>query len=140
MSKRGVTQRHDESEYLKGGGRKGYVPRRGPLEGEPDFDPARDIELLPGKLMVRRDKREEVTPGGIVIPDTHEEVRHTGIVVSKAGLGTLGLDPEIGVGDRLLFSKYGGIDIDVGGERYTILEGSDIVARIADHVDSDRVD
>jgi chaperonin GroES len=77
---------------------------------------------------------EEVTAGGIVLPDTAKEKPQRGKIVA-VGVGKL-LDSgargelSVGVGDEVIFGKYGGSDVEVNGEEYKILRESDILAKV----------
>jgi chaperonin GroES len=77
---------------------------------------------------------EEKTKGGIIIPDTAKEKPQEGKVVAL-GKGKL-LDDgsikalDVKVGDKVLFSKYGGSDINIDGEDYLILREEEILAII----------
>lgn len=86
---------------------------------------------LKDRLLVKRNEQEERTPGGIIIPDTAKEKPVEGIVLA-VGSGTLDdkgtLHPlEVKPGDRVLFAKWGGNDVKIDGETYTILKESDVL-------------
>ena len=77
---------------------------------------------------------EEVTAGGIVLPDAAQEKPQRGKVVA-VGVGKL-LDSgargelSVAVGDEVIFGKYGGSEVEVNGEEYKILRESDILAKV----------
>ena len=77
---------------------------------------------------------EEVTAGGIVLPDAAREKPQRGKVVA-VGAGKL-LDSgargelSVSVGDEVIFGKYGGSEVEVNGEDYKILRESDILAKV----------
>jgi len=83
-------------------------------------------------VVVKAVEQEERTKGGIVLPDTAKEKPQEGEVLA-VGTGRL-LDSgervplEVQVGDRVVFSKYGGTEIKLEGEEYIILRESDILA------------
>lgn len=86
---------------------------------------------LKDRLLVKRNEQEEKTPGGIIIPDTAKEKPVEGIVLA-VGSGTLDdngtLHPlEVKPGDKVLFAKWGGNDVKIDGETYTILKESDVL-------------
>jgi chaperonin GroES len=93
------------------------------------------INPLDDRVVVRPNAAEEVTSGGIVLPDAAREKQQRGTVVA-VGPGRL-LDsgersaPSVAVGDQVLFGKYGGTDIEVDGEEVKILRESDILAKLA---------
>lgn len=92
------------------------------------------MKLVPlgDRVVVKAVEQEERTKGGIVLPDTAKEKPQEGEVLA-VGSGRL-LDSgervplEVQVGDRVVFSKYGGTEIKLEGEEYIILRESDILA------------
>jgi chaperonin GroES len=95
------------------------------------------VKLKPigDRVLVRPDKEAEVKKGGIIIPDTAKEKPQEGKIVA---LGTGKTDDngkkvpfEVKVGDRVVFSKYGGTEIKVDGEEHVILREEDILGVIA---------
>ncbi|MCZ7645478.1 MAG: co-chaperone GroES [Planctomycetota bacterium] len=92
------------------------------------------LQPLDDRVVVRRLEAEEKTAGGIVLPDTAKEKPQRGEVVS-AGPGKL-LDNgkrgklEVSVGDKVLFGKYSGSEVKVGGEELLIMRESDILAKL----------
>jgi chaperonin GroES len=86
---------------------------------------------LKDRVLVKRIEHEERSPGGIIIPDTAKEKPMEGeILAVGSGIrddkGTL--HPlEVKKGDRVLFAKWGGNDVKIDGEEYTILKESDIL-------------
>ena len=90
------------------------------------------IKPLADRVVVKALPSEETTKGGIVLPDTAKEKPQEGEVVA-VGPGKLADDgtriaPEVAVGDKVIYSKYGGTEIKVEGEEYLILRESDILA------------
>lgn len=82
-------------------------------------------------MLVKRLEAEEVSAGGIVLPDSAKEKPQEAEIVS---LGTGGKDDNgnditftVKVGDKVLISKYGGTDVKVNGEDLLILSESDIL-------------
>ncbi len=90
------------------------------------------IKPLGDRILVKPDPEEETTPGGIVLPDTAQEKPQKGTVVA-VGEGALTEDGtrlpiEVKVGDRVIYSKYGGTEVRDGDEEYVILREDDIYA------------
>ncbi len=93
------------------------------------------IKLAPlaDRLVVRPIEREEVTKGGIVLPDTVKEKPQEGEVLA-VGPGRLSEDGkriamDVKVGDIVVYAKYGGTEIKVDDEELMILRESDILAK-----------
>ena len=91
------------------------------------------LEPLADRLVVRPIEREDITKGGIILPDTVKEKPQEGEVVA-VGKGRLSEDGkriamEIKVGDRVLYAKYGGTEIKIDDEDLIILRESDILAK-----------
>ena len=93
-----------------------------------------NIKPLGDKIVVKVIEETETTPGGIFIPDTAREKPQKGEVLA-AGPGKL-LDDgkreemEVKVGDKVLFTKYGGTDIKVENVEYKILSVRDVLGII----------
>ena len=92
------------------------------------------IRLLHDRVLIRRLDIEETTKGGIIIPDSAKEKPQEGEVVA-VGKGKLMDDGSVQplnvkVKDKVLFSKYGGAEIALGGEEYLILKEDEILAII----------
>jgi chaperonin GroES len=86
------------------------------------------------RVVIKPIQREEVTPSGIVIPDTAKEKPQEGTVVA-VGPGKLAetgdhLPLQVQEGDRILFAKYGGTEFVLEGEELLVLRESDILAII----------
>ena len=89
------------------------------------------IRPLHDRVIVQRVKEEEKTKGGIIIPDTAKEKPVEGKVVA-VGNGKVLEDGkvrplDVKVGDRILFSKYGGTEVKVDGEERLIVREDDIL-------------
>lgn len=90
------------------------------------------LQPLGDRVLVRPMAAEEVRASGIVIPDTAKEKPQEGEVLA-VGPGKLDEDGkrapmDVKVGDRVLFSKYGGDEFTIDGEELKILSESDILA------------
>lgn len=92
------------------------------------------LNPLDDRVVVKPLDAEEMTAGGIVLPDSAKEKPQRGKVVA-VGPGRL-LDSgersavSVTVGDEVLFGKYGGTEIEVDGEEIKILREGDILAKI----------
>jgi len=89
------------------------------------------IRPLNDRVLVKRLEEEEITKGGIIIPDTAKEKPAEGEVIS-VGPGRLDdkgkrVPVELKAGDRVLFSKYGGTDVKLDGKDYLIMREDDIL-------------
>lgn len=93
-----------------------------------------NLRPLDDRVVVQPSAAEEVTSGGIVLPDAAQEKPQRGKIVA-VGAGKL-LDSgnrgelSVGVGDEVIYGKYGGSDIEVDGSEYKILRESDILAKV----------
>ncbi len=92
------------------------------------------IEPLGDKVVVKRTEADEVTAGGIVLPESARDKPQEGKVLS-VGSGNI-LDDgsrsslQVTEGDRVLFSSYAGTEIDVDGGKLLIMNEADILAVI----------
>ena len=92
------------------------------------------LKPLDDRVVVEPMDAETTTAGGIVLPDTAKEKPQRG-KVTAVGPGKL-LDSgercvmSVAVGDEVLFSKYGGTDIEVDGKEVKILRETDILAKL----------
>ena len=91
------------------------------------------LQPLADRLVVKPIEREEVTKGGIVLPDTAREKPQEGKVLA-VGPGRLSDDGkrigmDVKVGDTVVYAKYGGTEIKIEGEELVILRESDILAK-----------
>ena len=90
------------------------------------------LSPLGDRVVVKAVEAEEKTKSGIVLPDTAKEKSQEGEVIA-VGAGRFldngtRLAPEVKVGDRVIYSKYGGTDIKQDGVEYLILNERDILA------------
>jgi len=95
---------------------------------------ATKLQPLGDRIVVRPIKREEVTKGGIVLPDTAKEKPQEGEVIA-VGPGKLTedgkrLEMEAKKGDKIIYVKYAGIEIKSDDEELLILRDSDVLAKI----------
>jgi chaperonin GroES len=91
-----------------------------------------DLEPLGDRVIVRPNEGEEKTPSGIVIPDTAKEKPQEGKVLAvgpgRYEEGKL-IPLDVKVGDAVIYSKYGGTEVKVGGKDLLILSERDILAK-----------
>ena len=92
------------------------------------------LRPLQDRILVQRVEEETTTKGGIIIPDTAKEKPAEG-KVTAVGNGKLGEDGkrialEIKKGDRILFGKYSGTEVKVGGQEYLIMREEDVLGII----------
>ncbi len=90
------------------------------------------IRPLHDRVIVKRIEEEEKTKGGIIIPDTAKEKPSEGKVVA-VGNGKLlengNLQPlDVKKGNKVLFGKYAGTEINIDGEEHLIMREDDIIA------------
>ena len=92
------------------------------------------IRPLDDRVVVEPLDAEEMTAGGIVLPDSAQERPQRGTVLA-VGPGKL-MDngnrgePSVSVGDEIIYGKYGGTDIEIDGDDVKILRESDILAKV----------
>lgn len=85
------------------------------------------IKPLADRVLVEPAAAEEKTASGIIIPDTAKEKPQRGTVVA-AGEGKKDEPMTVKVGDKVLYGKYAGTEINVDGADYLIMRESDIFA------------
>lgn len=90
------------------------------------------VKPLDDRVLVKQCEAEQMTAGGIVLPDSAQEKPQRGKVVS-AGPGKLldsGQRGKLSVkkGDEIFYGKYAGTEIKIDGDEYVILRESDILA------------
>ena len=89
------------------------------------------IKPLHDRVVVKPIEAEEVSAGGILIPDSAKEKSTKGEIVA-VGPGKLNdaghrVAMDVAVGDRILFSKYGGTEVKLDGEDFLIMREDDIL-------------
>jgi chaperonin GroES len=92
------------------------------------------IRPLKDRVLVRRVKEPNTTKGGIIIPDTAKEKPIEGIVVAVGSGkvlddGTVRL-PDVKEGDRILYGKYSGTEVEIEGEEHLIIREDDVLGVI----------
>jgi chaperonin GroES len=91
------------------------------------------LQPLGDRVVIKAIEREEVTKGGIVLPDTAKEKPQEGEVIA-VGPGRLTedgkrIEMEVQVGERVIYAKYAGTEIRLDDEEFIILRESDILAK-----------
>jgi chaperonin GroES len=91
-----------------------------------------NLKPLGDRLVVKPLEDDEVTPSGIVLPETAKEKPQKGEVLS-VGPGARNddgkrIEMDVSVGDTVLFAKYGGTEIKMDGDKLLILRESDVLA------------
>ncbi len=93
-----------------------------------------NLEPLADRVIVKPIMREEVSKGGVILPDTAKEKPQEGEIVA-VGPGKLSEDGNkripmnVKVGERVIFAKYAGTEWKYDDEEYLILRESDILAK-----------
>jgi chaperonin GroES len=90
------------------------------------------LKPIGDKVIVKPKAEEEKSLGGIILPDTAKEKPHEGTVIA-VGPGKVLENGErrsmtVKEGDTVIYSKYGGTEVTVGGEEYVILDEDSIYA------------
>ena len=94
-----------------------------------------NLQPLDDRIVVRPSESEETTASGLVIPDTAKEKPQQGDVLAvgpgRRADNTGDIIPlDVQVGDRVVYSKYGGTEITIDGEDLLILSGRDVLAKV----------
>jgi chaperonin GroES len=91
-----------------------------------------NIKPLEDRVVVQANEAETTTPSGIVIPDTAKEKPQEGTVLA-VGPGRVDdngqrIPLDVQIGDVVLYSKYGGTEVNYHGEEYLVLSARDVLA------------
>lgn len=91
-----------------------------------------NLKPLQDRVVVKAAEAEEVSKGGIILPDTAQEKPQQGEIIAVgpgkfADNGEL-IKPQVKKGDKVLYGKYSGTEITVEGEEYLIVRENDIFA------------
>jgi chaperonin GroES len=94
------------------------------------------LKPLGDRVVVEPIEQEEITAGGIVLPETAKEKPQRGLVVA-VGPGTRDdegdrIELDVKVGDTVLFAKYAGTEFKLDGKKLLILRESDLLAIVED--------
>ncbi len=93
-----------------------------------------NVRPLNDRILVRREEEDTKSKGGIIIPDTAKEKPIKGKVVA-CGPGALDekgnrRSLDVKKGDRILFSKYAGTEIQIDGREYLVMKEDDVLGII----------
>ncbi len=92
------------------------------------------LKPLADRVLVEVDVEESKTAGGILLPDTAQKKSQKGTVIAIGSGKALDngerLPFEVAVGDRVLFAKYSGVDIEEGGKKFLLLSERDILGKL----------
>ena len=92
------------------------------------------LKPLADRVLVEVDVEESKTAGGILFPDTAQKKSQKGTVIAIGSGKVLDngerLPFEVAVGDRVLFAKYSGVDIEEGGKKFLLLSERDILGKL----------
>ena len=94
---------------------------------------AKDFKLKPldDRIVVQANEGDQTTASGLVIPDTAKEKPQEG-TVKAVGPGKfedgVRVPMDVSVGDKVIYSKYGGTEVKVDGDEYLILSARDVLA------------
>lgn len=97
---------------------------------------AKQLRPLGDRIVVKPIEEEEMTPGGIYVPETAKERPQEGRVIA-VGSGEIRDDGtrvplDLSVGDRVIFAKYAGTEFKLDGEKFLILSERDVLAVVED--------
>ena len=87
------------------------------------------IKPLADRVLVKPDTAQEKTQGGIIIPDSAKEKPLKGKVLA-VGKGTKDEEMVLKVGDKVLYGKYAGTEVEIDGEKLMIMKQSDVLATL----------
>jgi chaperonin GroES len=89
------------------------------------------LQPLEDRIVVKPSEGEEMTASGLVIPDTAKEKPQEGEVLA-VGPGRFEdgnrVPLDVKVGDKVIYSKYGGTEVKIGGDELLILSARDVLA------------
>lgn len=94
------------------------------------------IRPLADRVLVKKEKQEEKTTGGIILPDSAQQKQDMGKVIAvgpgkQDKEGSI-LEMPVKVGDKIMWDKYGGQELSVDDEEFIIVKASDIIAIITE--------
>jgi chaperonin GroES len=92
------------------------------------------ITPLADHIAIEVDEAEDVSPGGIVLPDAAKNKPSRGTVVAIGRGRTLDNgelhEMELEVGDKVIFGRYAGTDVEIAGDELKLIRESDVLAKI----------
>ncbi len=92
------------------------------------------IQPLEDRIVIRQSEAEQTTASGLVIPDAAKEKPQEGEVLA-VGPGRIDengnrVPMDVAVGDKVIYSRYGGTEVKLDGEEYLILAARDVLAKL----------
>jgi len=107
-------------------------PRQSRISKNKEVNVSVSIKPLEDRIVVRPVAAEQVTASGLVIPDTAKEKPQEAEVIA-VGPGRIDdngnrVPLDVAVGDKVIFSKYGGTELKFGGEEFLVLSARDVLA------------
>ena len=94
-----------------------------------------NLKPLSDRVILKVKEKEEATKSGIVLPDSAKEKPQEAVVIA-VGSGEIvdgkKVPLDVSVGDRVIYSKYSGMEIKLDGEEYLIVKQNDILAIITE--------
>jgi len=94
-----------------------------------------NLKPLSDRVILKVKEKEETTKSGIVLPDSAKEKPQEAVVIA-VGSGEIvdgkKVPLDVSVGDRVIYSKYSGMEIKLDGEEYLIVKQNDILAIITE--------
>ncbi|GEK79864.1 10 kDa chaperonin [Agrococcus baldri] len=108
------------------------VPGQTPETEKKEATVSVSIKPLEDRIVIQQVEAETTTASGLVIPDTAKEKPQEGEVVA-VGPGRIDdngnrVPMDVTVGDRVLYSKYGGTEVKYGADEYLVLSARDVLA------------
>lgn len=93
-----------------------------------------NLKPMYDKVVVQQAEADERTPGGLIMPDSTKEKPKRGTVV-EVGPGLLLQDGSLAemplqVGDEVLFTPYGGNEVEINNEKFLIMSANEVLAKI----------
>ena len=91
------------------------------------------MKLVPlfDRVVLEKEKMEETTASGIVLPGQNDKEKPGQAVVVAVGPGGVvdgkDITMQVKVGDHVLFSKYAGSEVEIDGQKYTVVKQNDIL-------------
>ena len=92
------------------------------------------MKLVPlfDRVVLEKEKMEETTASGIVLPGQNDKEKPGQAVVVAVGPGGVvdgkDITMQVKAGDHVLFSKYAGSEVEIDGQKYTVVKQNDILA------------
>lgn len=94
-----------------------------------------NIKPLEDRIVIKAVEAEQTTASGLVIPDTAQEKPQEGEVVAvgpgRVSDGGERVPVDVAVGDKVVYSKFGGTELKYAGEEYLILSARDVLAVVS---------